>query len=464
MPLSIDSPGNKFRNQLLSDFNQGKELMSAVAPAKPASITRDRNFWLIVIAALYAALTWPVLLSGIVGPGGPAHDETNYHAVVMKQFLAQWPHPNIADYHSALAPGYYLFLAGVAQIFGDDIRLFRFITGLFAIGSVLLMQRFMTSEVAKPRNRFLITLPLLVLPITLRSGMWLVTDFPAFFFIVIAIIATLKGFHDWRNALVATLAVLTAIFCRQISAWVILPIIISLWNLKGRNRIAYAWMGAITILPGLLLLWLYQKWGGLTPPDLQTRYQHPNLCALTMTLSYLGIVTPFFIAANPEILKRLAGNWHVLALCAGAGLLTSIAWATDYNFEEGRWGGPLWSLAQHLPVMTHRSILFPPLAALGAAGLFVLWRGVMIARANATLLVVALLSMVIAQCTTHLAFERYYQPTIMLVCGWLFSWTLEPTESKSQIRPLPLILLAAGFFALSLVSEYYTLFRMHPLD
>ena len=38
--------------------------------AKSGANARNRVLWLVVTALLYAALTWPVILSGITGPGG----------------------------------------------------------------------------------------------------------------------------------------------------------------------------------------------------------------------------------------------------------------------------------------------------------------------------------------------------------------------------------------------------------
>ncbi|HMZ51649.1 MAG TPA: hypothetical protein PK988_05240 [Candidatus Sumerlaeota bacterium] len=430
--------------------------------AKSGANARNRVLWLVVTALLYAALTWPVILSGITGPGGPARDETNYHLPVLRQFLSQWPHPELGDYPSALAPGYYLFLAGIGQTLGDGLHFFRLVTGLFALGSVLLLQAFVPSRVSAA-HAFVIALPLMALPITLRSGMWLLTDFPAFFLITLGLGLAMTSAGKIRQLAAAAIAIFCAIYFRQISAWAIAPVAVAVLQSRDNLKLRIALMVMLVLLPAAILVKFHQLWGGLTPPAFQTRYQRPNPAAIMMVLSYLGIVTPFFIAASPSLVRRVRWNSPAVVACATVGLIASVAWPTAYNLTEGRSGGPLWSIAQRLPSLAGRSIMFPPLAIMGAVGLFALWNGARSQRPRATMLVVALVAMMAAHATIHEAYERYYQPPIMLLCAWLFSLAADEKD-ESRMGILPIAVLAAGFFALSFVTEYYTLFRPHPLD
>ncbi|MCC6548078.1 hypothetical protein IT570_13005 [Candidatus Sumerlaeota bacterium] len=439
--------------------------MSAIAPVKSEIKSEAPAFWLVVSALLYAALTWPVLFCGITGPGGPAHDETNYHLPVVHQFLGQWPHPDLSDYPSALAPGYYLLLVGLAKALGGDTHLFRFVTGLFVIGSVLFLQVFLPRKISAVRA-FVIALPLMVLPIALRSGMWFLTDFPAFFFIVLGLGAAIMAPGNRKWSVVAILCIAISLSFRQLSLWIVPPIAYALWQRNRQTPLGTVEALACVLSAMLPLWWMMSLWGGMTTPTFQVRYQKPNPASITMALAYVGCITPFFIAANPAMLKGILSRKVGVTTSLVIGLIPALAWPTSYSLNEGRSGGPLWEIARHLPTVGERSLFFLPLCIAGVLGLFIMRRGARLCgdlvRANA--LIFALLSMMLLHGTIHEAYERYYQPAIMLICGWLFALTIPDRRSESRVTMMPILLLAFGFFVLSLISEYYTLFRVHPLD
>jgi hypothetical protein len=435
---------------------------------------------LLILAVLYVLLTWPVVLSGLVGPEGPANDEVAYHRPTVEQFARQFPLIDISDYPSALAPGYYLFLCSLVKGFGAEIHFLRLVSGLFVLGSILLACHFAARH-ANSRMAFFLVLPLLALPISLRSGMWLLADFPAFFFVVLALGMVAMERPGPGHFLIAVLAAALAVLFRQIHLWVVGIVVLSILartplrallprairpSAAGTSWLYLPVAVLAAAIPLMLLLGLYRVWGGLTPPSYQGRHAGINPATLSVALALLGLWGPFFVTLPGGIGVHFKRKPFTFVLAALAGILLTLLCPTSYSMEEGRWGGPIWTAASVLPVIAERSILFPPLAGLGAALVWFLWsRAAERGRPwQAGLLVISLIAVAVAHAGSRLAFQRYLDPPILLLLGWLTCLGLRTGRQEGMSTwPLGPLVLAGLLFALSLLTEYYTIFRIHPL-
>lgn len=138
-------------------------------------------------------------------------------------------------------------------------------------------------------------------------------------------------------------------------------------------------------------------------------------------------------------------------LAAALAVLPASAWSP----EDGRWGGPLWTLVQRTPAVGDRSPLIVLGTMGGASALAVLWlRAAQVGRGrHATVVIFTLLSLFAVQCGNSQVWERYFDPAILVSLAWLVSMGLGPRRPHSTSRAvIGAALLAAAQAAISVAN------------
>ena len=377
-------------------------------------------------------MCWAVILFGPSGDvNSAAADQNHHHLPVIRQFATQLPWPDIRDYESATAPLWHIVLAIPARFGASDVSL-RLLTAL-AGGILVLVVAMGARRFSLGQATALMALPVALNPYVLYSSMWITTDVPALIAAALAILSCYAS-RRWSGI---PLAVAVAI--RQTSVWA-LPALAVLSAQRSRERggsvKAMVLSQALALLPAIVLLGLLvYQWHGLMPP----RYR--NIHDRGMNLA-----TPAFSLAMVSVwgLPLLACAWTELArlprfavvLAGMVGLSLALAVPTSVNFDAGRWSGPIWTIADHLPVVLERSLLITALAPFGAIALLMLVSRTI--RAGQGLAGVTLgmgvLGMIAVNSINSQCWERYADPPLLLLLPWLAAAGIPGSSLRSRTQ------------------------------
>ena len=457
---------------------------------------RSRRSAAAVLCLLFAILVWPVVIStqGTLGDGatdikyptGEMGDQRKYHEPTILAFAEQWPSVDLVHYPSATSPGYHLLMALVARYTSHDLVVLQLVSSLLSFGLLLVVWGYGARHTGAWPALGLV-LPLVASSYVIGSGIWLVTDNAGLLFVCLAlggaIMVQPTAMRTARWALYATCAA----GIRQIHVWVAAPVILAalLGSPLGRHaprhlcsgsKQSLSWAGVFSTLPVLLLPFvliglLALLWGGLTPPDFADRHS-AGLAPVTfaIVLALVGVFGVFFLPAFcqkwTDILKM--DRWLVVAVLLAVAV--SLIFPTSYDQSLGRWGGAIWELVRRMPDVAGRSIVFPPLAALGAVVLVHAWRAAGRAgRAReATVLLLSLLGWMIAESVNTQSGQRYFEPMILVGLAWLAALSISPTKGTARFVPAhrlwwagPLTL-GAIQLVLSASTVYLPVLRWHP--
>ncbi len=449
-----------------------------------------------MLCLLFAILVWPVVLiaQGTLGDGAPdvkyptseMGDQRNYHEPTILAFAEQWPSVDLVNYPSATSPGYHLLMALVARYMSHDLVVLQFAGSLLSFGLLLVVWGYGARH-ARAWPALGLVLPLVASSYVIGSGIWLVTDNAGLLFVCLALGGAMMvqptAMRTARWGLYATCAV----GIRQIHVWVAAPVILAALLASPLSRFAprplgsgskqsLSWAGFFTALPVLLLplvmvglfIWL---WGGLTPPayaDLHSTGLAPvsSLVALALVGSFGVFFLPTFCPKWTDILK--VDRWLVVAVVLA--IAVSLTIPTSFDISRGRWGGAIWELVRRMPDVAGRSIVFPPLAALGAVVLVHAWRAAGRAgRAReATVLLLSLLGWMIAESVNTQSGQRYCEPMILVGLAWLAALSVSPSQEITSFRPvhprwwLGPAALGVIQLALSTFTVYLPVLQWHP--
>ena len=109
----------------------------------------------------------------------------------------------------------------------------------------------------------------------------------------------------------------------------------------------------------------------------------------------------------------------------------------DTQLWKARAYGWLWEIVRRTPDVAERSLVIVVAAPAGAIGLLLLWRAAKRAgNGNAALvLLVALLGFMCAQTMNTMAWQRYFEPIVLIVLAWLGSLVWQAaTENAAPIQ------------------------------
>lgn len=431
----------------------------------------------IALAAVYLALVVPLVATGAAGTSEAA-DQNSYHLPIVRTMVDQWPRVDVVHYDSATAPGYHLALATAWRLSGARWTVFA-LNVAATLGLLVVVLR-LAQRFAPPAMALALVLPLTLNPYLLGGAVWLTTDNAALLFVVLVLGGVVSSAYTPARCLRFGLYGALAVFVRQIHVWVAAPI--GLFGLLASPAVAWApgavrrvfdskagteqrWsalvVGALSAaMPVALLAVFVWLWGGLIPrasgdPLLHASGANPATPALALALC--GVFGVFFLATSDRPLALLRGQWAAPLIVALLGLAVALAVPTSF-LEKPRAYGWFWHAVRLMPAVLDRSTLIAVAAPVGALALFVLYRGASRAGRGreATVLLLSMLAWVVAQSANAMAWQRYFDPMILIGLAWLASLGWAPGRRvtvRAVAGPLALAAVQAILSAMTLYRE-----------
>lgn len=387
--------------------------------------------------------TWPWILGGLDQFPQKSYDHDRFHLPLVREFAAQFPACDLADYPSATGPGFHVVLAAIAQVVGTGETTLQLVGSLMAIGLGGTVAWRLASWRGSAWQGVLLSLPLVLNPYLLGNAIWLMTDNLSLWLLASAILgATLLAATPARLGRWGSVAA-AACVVRQINLWVLGPIVVAgaieWWRGRRGSMLAAGAMDRmdrgnasprvlgwtiLACLPAILVVggfaWL---WGGLTPPSFQ-EYHAVSLqpAAVPYGLTLLAAY------GAPLWLPILVGRGDRGRVPAWFAATASFGWVafliagnSDAGLEHGRNGGWLWTIVERLPTPGGVSIV---LAAGSAAGVILLVQLVALAAGRgrlpgAVVAAATLAAFLVAHAANKQLFQRYFDPTVLLVLAIL---------------------------------------------
>ena len=381
-------------------------------------------------------------------------DMDHYHLEVIHGFAAEWPNPRLDDYKSATTPGMHLVLAAMVRVLGPSETLLQLATCLFGAGLIGVGWWFGT-RVVGGWVAAACMLPLALSPYVLGNAIWVMTDNFSLALVAVSIGIAVFIRPSKKNALVSGLFLILAVLVRQINVW---PTALAwcstmLGQPEIRRRLSFrdelddaATPGPPVVLGGgvmvafLVLGAFILLWGGLVPPSFQPGGEGPqhsggfNLAVAPFVLTLVGIYgMPALIVFLPMWREDPPVRRSAL-MGAGVGLLIGIALHSSPGADHNRVGGWLWTLAERLPVIGDRSVVLILGASLGgfvAGSLHGLLASAGRSRAG-WLLIGFAASFIVAYTANAQAFQRYFDPPVLLALGWALALTIGARTSAGS--------------------------------
>jgi len=294
-------------------------------------------------------------------------------------------------------------------------------------------------------------LPVVLSPYYLKQACVLSTDNIALALSGIALALLLFGNRNpWACVTVGLLAA-GAIYVRQISAWLLAPILITLLVIERdtEGRRVQRILGLVLILCFVLIFQLVISWTGLVPPRFQSAHAGLNLSGVAYSVSLLGLFAPFFYSREILVLHN---NWPKSLIWAGSlGALLFVVTPTVPSYQDGRWGGVLWSLASRGPLIADRSLLFLPLLVFGCFSLVQIIHAIYHAdKKKALTWCAGFFAWLATSIPNHQVFHRYFEGPVLLFLG--IAGSLAPLNGK-KTQPKTVIL--CMFFIMAAVYALY---------
>lgn len=362
--------------------------------------------------ALAAVLPW---LSGLLRSDLDIYDqrdETLFHLPTVRAFAAGLPLPDLSDYPSATGPLYHLLLAPLALL-SDELLPLRLATLALSAAMIALAGALLARSTVAPIGGLALALaPLALSPYVIGPAVRLSTDNAALLWVV-ACLLVLDGRPEpgGRRLLLAAALATAAVLTRQVHGWLVLVLAVAAWRsgetlASGLPRLLLAALPAFGLAPLVLL------WGGLAPPSFA---EHQGGLPAHVALTELALIGAFSLAWAPW----LRGHLRPGAALAGAGLPVLLILVDPMPFVEDplRYGGSLWRLASRLPDLggTNPAILL--LAPWGGAALSGWLRRAR--RQGDRLAALALPAFLLANLASARAYQKYYEPFLLLVVAWI---------------------------------------------
>jgi hypothetical protein len=351
-------------------------------------------------------------------------DEARFHLPTIERYAAELPAPNLREHGAAMGPLYHLALAIPARA-GADLWLLRVLTLMGATAGVLVA--FRATEGSRVGAAAVAAMALS--PYYVGPAVRLSTDDVALAFVVASLVALERG----RFVAATALAVL-AVWTRQIHVWLAIPLLARAWGDPRRMIAALAPVGA-----GLVLVAI---WGGLVPPAFQKGHGATlNLDVLVVVLAAAGLYAFFFAPSLVRAVRDVHPRSLDMGVVALGGAVLLAVHPVAYSMNPRRWGGAVLSLAGPFPDVGGTDLLLWALVPIGAVAVLLSIRSALLQGRIAWAL--ALPAFVVCNLASARAYQKYYEPFLLLAMGASLGRRDEPLRAWW----LP-ALLAVGFFAI----------------
>ncbi|MDA9858809.1 hypothetical protein N9D23_11875 [Rubripirellula sp.] len=455
---------------------------------------------LLLLVIFIAATLGPVLLGFDHFPKKSV-DHDHHHIPVVLSFAERLPEVDLSDYASATTPGMHLAMAVFLSATGfSDPRatetLLQVCSCFFGVLLVLAAFRY-ASRISSPWTAFVCVLPVASSPYVLGNAIWVMTDNLSLALIAVTVGTTLFCEANGAFAFRSGVALVCSVFVRQINIWVSGVAMVGYllqWTpvrrhltfpdqpqTLGNGFVPMVIFAVATILAAGVIIGFVLLWGGLVPPMFQiggggmTHAGGFNYGVTPGVLSLLGvyaspaivILMPFWIRDGRIVRTMMIG--------LGIGLLAGLTFESVAGKEYGRISGWLWLFASKAPAVLGRSCLVFAGSIVGGGTAGVLFGLLTTAGRGRTACLLAgfAISFSTAYTVNSWAFQRYFDPTILLAIGWCLASLETSTRvrgapesapsglGRADCKPLGLVqvrLAAIGVFAMQAVFAAFTLY------
>ena len=420
----------------------------------------------------FLLLTLVPVLTGFDHFPNKSIDMDKSHVPVVRSFAEQFPAIDLSDYNSATTPGMHIVLAVVSKVFGESETLLQVMTCLFGAAMVMVAWWFAAVRL-RPWLAVVAVAPLALNPYVLGNSIWVMTDNFSLGLIAFVIGSSVFLAPEPRRLVATSLAMVASVLVRQINLWTmagaVLAAIAGAPGLRGRmpwhDELDDGWtparflvisVGAIATVATLgYFVW---KWGGLVPPTYATYHAGGiNTGVAPYCLALFGVYAlPILFTHHRELLRRPGVRRNAVLGCL-VGLAIGLVLPSAAGVDVGRFGGWLWTLAGALPDVGDRSLLLVAGAVLGG-GIAGMILGIIFESGNGrggVLLAFFAVSFLAAYTANSQAFQRYFDPPVLLAIGWGFA--LMHRERSNMDRRI--LLAGLGCAAMQFVFAGWTLYR-----
>jgi len=395
-------------------------------------------------------------------PAAAASDQNQHHLPGIVAFsgnLTRWP----SNTYSPNIPGYYVLFGAFRHWITDSVVGLRLINLLLTAGFVGTVTLAVLPG-CPPLLAVFLAAPLAFSDSVFSRGIWLNTDNPAWWAVLVMVLLALRPGISLMGYAVAGVAAFAAAGIRQNHIWVV-PFLVFAAFLGteqqprfSRAAVRRAVTMAASMTPALTIAaWFVLQWHGLVAPRFQRVHQGFSLSSIPMTLALMGILGPFYAAAVWNVIRdrwlsdRRTFNRFVIAGIA-AGLVAGLCARTNYVPWFRDHG--IWILARHAPVFFGRSIAIALLATFGGmmASVFLL----IMEERDRWIFGGALIAFLITQSMHNAEFERYYEPLVLMLLAISTSRVV-----KANSANLPAVWrLIAGPAMLTAAQIGFTIWRL----
>jgi len=434
-----------------------------------------------VLVVLFLTATLGPVLSGFDRFPEKSIDHDFHHVPVVLAFADTLPAVDLADYDSATTPGMHLLLAVAVRMFGPSETLLQVCACGFGVLLLVVAYRY-AAKAATPWTAFFCTLPLASSPYVLGNSIWVMTDNLSLALIAISAGSAIFCVASRGRAVGSGIALVCSVLVRQINIWVsgvALLAFLFQWDpirrrlpfrdpLQPGHRglqpaviFAIATVVAASVIAGFVMLW-----GGLVPPKFQiggdgvTHHGGLNHGVTPGVLSLLAVY------ASPLVVVLVPFWWNdrrirgAMVIGLVIGLLAGVSLESVTGKDYGRNGGWLWLFAGWTPTILGRSSLIVAGSVAGGATAGILF-GLLVAsgRSRTAWLVAGFaISFVAAYTVNSSAFQRYFDPPVLLAVGWCLASLESGRTSYGTIGRGQLRLAAFGVFSLQAIFAGLTLY------
>jgi hypothetical protein len=422
--------------------------LSPLNPPAPDHAYRSRA---LALAAVFVLLFYvgavPVILFNLGAANRAASDQEVFHLPVIRQFIEQWPHPDLSDYLSSTTPGYHLAVAAIGRAIGQSLTSLRFIGSLFTAGLLATLAWSVGS-----RQRFWIAaaacLPVLCSIYFFSSGAYLLPDNAGWWGVLAVLLVALRPKVDGWTYVLGGLALLALVLCRQSHLWAAA----TLWAaafVGGTEdastlaaRIRRLCLMFVATAPALLaVLWFRHLWhGALVPPNQVHLTAGGNTAAPALILAIAGCVGACYLTLADRTTRISPPILRIGFFGAIAGFVIGALPQSTYG---GRRVSGIWNAVKHAPYVMDRSVLLIALASLGGA-VIAIWLAAL-PRRQRWIWAATGAAFVAAQMASANPWERYSEPLVLIAAALTIPIDAHAARSRWTIAGpvfLSLLLLA----------------------
>ena len=388
--------------------------------------------WWFVYLALVTVPALALILAHANG-GRAAYDSVAYHERVIREYIRTLPAVDATNPLTTTIPGYHVALAMIGRLISADATVLR-LTNL-AIGLLFLVAAARSfGRWAGARNGLLLAMPLAGCSYVLGASAWMLPDNLGWLLVTAFLTLNLRS-RSFRSALARnTVLLLAAVACRQVNVWLWAIMIAAAasdgWDGMASgitDRVRRASVAALAGIPALAVLaWFAFLWGGLTPPRFQADVTGFNFATPAFLLFQFAALGAFFLPwLHRPILQFVKQRPKVAAATAVVALMVAAIPSTAPGECWGRYAG-WWRLFEALPVLNEHTTLPILLAAPFGAIALVASISTLSPRQRAVI-GTAVLAFGAAMTCTYYAWQRYHEPFILLLLGYLSA--MQPREA-----------------------------------